>query len=91
MSPSSNRSAARNCRSISFLNSLASACGSLAAGVVLSGTGSDGAIGLKAISDNNGFVIAQDPAEALYDGMPRSAIDAGVVDLVLRRRKSQKR
>ena len=51
--------------------------------VILSGTGSDGSLGLKAVKENGGFVIAQDPDEAGYDGMPRSAIATGAVDLVL--------
>lgn len=52
-------------------------------GVILSGTGADGTIGLLAVKEAGGLVIAQDPAEAGYPGMPQSAIDAGVVDQVL--------
>ena len=66
-----------------LLHSLATACGNRAVCVVLSGTGADGSIGLKAVKDRGGFVIAQDPGEASYDGMPRSAIATGLVDLVL--------
>ena len=51
--------------------------------MILSGTGADGSLGLKAVKDNGGLVIAQDPDEAGYDGMPRSAIMTGAVDLVL--------
>jgi two-component system CheB/CheR fusion protein len=51
--------------------------------VVLSGTGADGSSGLKAVKEKGGLVIAQDPEEAGYDGMPRSAILTGSVDLVL--------
>src|SRR5271166_593732 len=51
--------------------------------VVLSGTGSDGSLGLKAVKEGGGLAIAQDLAETEYDGMPRSAISTGGVDLVL--------
>jgi len=51
--------------------------------VVLSGTGADGSIGLQTVKAASGLVIAQDPDEAEYDGMPRSAIDTGAVDRVL--------
>ncbi len=66
-----------------LLNSLAVNCGSRAICMILSGTGADGNIGLKAIKHNGGLVIAQDPSEASYDGMPRSAIQTGAVDQVL--------
>jgi two-component system CheB/CheR fusion protein len=66
-----------------LLHSLAEEYGPRAVGVVLSGTGADGSIGLKALKEKGGYVIAQDPDEAEYDGMPRSAIATGVVDLVL--------
>ena len=52
-------------------------------GVILTGTGSDGTIGLKEIKDRGGLSVVQDPAEAEYDGMPQSAISTGMVDLVL--------
>ena len=51
--------------------------------MILSGTGGDGSLGLKAVKEKGGLVIAQDPNEAEYDGMPRSAIMTGAVDLVL--------
>ena len=51
--------------------------------VILSGTGSDGSLGLMAVKEKGGLVIAQDPDEASYDGMPKSAIMTGAVDLVL--------
>jgi two-component system, chemotaxis family, CheB/CheR fusion protein len=51
--------------------------------IILSGTGSDGSVGLKAVKEKGGLVIAQDPDDAEYDGMPRSAITTGSVDLVL--------
>lgn len=66
-----------------LLRSLASEYGPRAACVILSGTGGDGSIGLKAVKEAGGLVIAQDPEEAGYDGMPRSAIMTGSVDLVL--------
>jgi two-component system CheB/CheR fusion protein len=53
-----------------------------AIGVVLSGMGSDGALGVLAIKEHGGLVLAQDPASAKFDSMPRSAIDTGVVDIV---------
>ncbi len=66
-----------------LLHTLAADNRTRAIGVVLSGTGTDGSLGLKAIKENDGLVVAQDPDEAGYDGMPRSAIMAGVVDLIL--------
>jgi two-component system CheB/CheR fusion protein len=65
-----------------LLNSLAQSYGARAICVVLSGTGADGSLGLKAISNAGGLVIAQDPEEATFDAMPRSAIATGLVDLV---------
>src|SRR5271155_1626856 len=66
-----------------FLRSLAEEFGDRAICVILSGTGSDGSLGLKAVKEKGGLVLAQDPDEAEYDGMPRSAIMTGAVDLVL--------
>ncbi len=66
-----------------LLHSLASAYGPRAACIILSGTGADGSIGLRAIKDAGGLVIAQNPKEADYDGMPRNAIATGYVDFVL--------
>jgi two-component system CheB/CheR fusion protein len=66
-----------------LLRSLAETYGARAVGVILSGTGTDGSLGLKTVKENGGFVIAQEPGEAGYDGMPRSAIMTGAVDLVL--------
>ncbi len=65
-----------------FFRSLAQDAGSLAVGVILSGTGSDGSRGIRAIHDAGGTVIVQDPDTAKFDGMPRSAVDTGVVDYV---------
>jgi two-component system CheB/CheR fusion protein len=50
--------------------------------VILSGMGSDGTLGLRAIKEKGGVVLVQDPATAKFDGMPRSAIDSGLADIV---------
>ncbi|MFC7206319.1 chemotaxis protein CheB [Comamonas endophytica] len=57
-----------------------------AIGIVLSGTGSDGSEGVKAIKEAAGVTLAQDPASAAFDGMPQSAIHTGCIDLVVRPR-----
>ena len=66
-----------------FLGSLAEDRGNRAIGVILSGTASDGTLGLKAIKTEGGITFAQDIKSAKYDGMPRSAVAAGCVDFVL--------
>ncbi len=66
-----------------FLISLAAEEGEAAIGIVLSGTGSDGTAGLRAIQAAGGFTFAQKPASAKYDGMPRAAVEAGVADHVM--------
>jgi two-component system CheB/CheR fusion protein len=66
-----------------FLRSLAAAAQSQAIGVILSGTDSDGSVGLREIKAAGGITIAQDPKTAKFDGMPRAAIATGAVDLVL--------
>jgi two-component system CheB/CheR fusion protein len=66
-----------------LLNSLAADYRTRANCIILSGTGADGSVGLKAVRENGGLVIAQDPNEAGYDGMPRNAILTGAVDQVL--------
>lgn len=66
-----------------FLRSLAETCENKAIGVVVSGTGSDGVLGLGAIKEAGGITFAQDPDSAEYTGMPQAAIDAGVADAVL--------
>ena len=66
-----------------FFRSLAEQQGSQAIGVILSGTASDGTLGLKAIKAQGGITFCQDEQTAAYDGMPRSAIAAGCVDFVL--------
>jgi two-component system CheB/CheR fusion protein len=63
--------------------SMAEQAGERSVGVVLSGTGSDGTLGLRAIKGEGGLAIAQDPDSAEYDSMPRSAIATGMVDHVL--------
>ncbi|HJX29608.1 MAG TPA: chemotaxis protein CheB [Thermoanaerobaculia bacterium] len=66
-----------------FFRTLADIQAYKAIGVVLSGTGSDGTLGLKAIKAAGGLCFAQDPKSAAYDGMPRSAIASGCIDAVL--------
>jgi two-component system CheB/CheR fusion protein len=66
-----------------FFRSLAEDLGERAVGVVLSGTGSDGSLGLRAILGAGGVTFAQSPATAKYDGMPSSAIQAGYATHVL--------
>ena len=66
-----------------FFSSLAEVHQSHAIGVVLSGTATDGTLGLKAIKDHGGITFAQDEASAAYEGMPHSAVQAGVVDFIL--------
>ena len=66
-----------------FFTSLSEVHQSHAIGVVLSGTATDGTLGLKAIKDHGGFTFAQEQQSAAFDGMPQSAIDADVVDFIL--------
>ncbi|WP_300437918.1 chemotaxis protein CheB [Christiangramia sp.] len=66
-----------------FFESLAKQLKERAIGVVLSGTGSDGTRGARAIKENDGMVMVQDPGEAKFDGMPKSAINTGLVDYIL--------
>ncbi len=66
-----------------LLRSLARDQGRNAVAVILSGTGSDGAEGVKAIKQSGGMVMVQDPGQAEYDGMPESAIATGLVDHIL--------
>ena len=65
-----------------FLFSLADDQHENAIGVILSGMGSDGSTGIRAIKEKNGLVLVQDPKEAKYDSMPRNAIDAVLTDIV---------
>ncbi len=66
-----------------FFNSLGEDCQTRAIGVVLSGGGTDGTLGLKTIAASEGIVLVQDPATAEFDSMPKSAIATGVANYVL--------
>jgi two-component system CheB/CheR fusion protein len=66
-----------------FLSSLGEDQGRRAVGIILSGTGSDGTLGLRNILANGGLALVQEPTTAKYDGMPTSAIDAGYATRVL--------
>ncbi|SDF11257.1 CheR family methyltransferase [Rhodobacter capsulatus] len=66
-----------------FFSSMAAGFGSRAVAVVLSGTGSDGTRGVGAVHAAGGVAIAQDPRDARFDGMPRSAIATGFIDSAL--------
>ena len=66
-----------------FFKSLAQEVGAQAVGVVLSGTGSDGSEGIRAIHEGGGLVLAQSPDSSQFDAMPQSAVDTGVCDFVL--------
>ena len=66
-----------------FFESLAEECGSRAIGIVLSGTGTDGTAGLRAIKAAGGLTFAQSEESAKFDAMPRNAIRAGFVDVAL--------
>jgi two-component system CheB/CheR fusion protein len=66
-----------------FLRSLAHSHGRAAIGVILSGTASDGTLGIAAIKGEAGITFAQEPTSAKYDGMPASAIASGCVDFIL--------
>ena len=66
-----------------FFASLAEEVGESTIGIILSGTGSDGAAGIHAIKAAGGFTFSQDPDTAKYNGMPQSAIDTGSVDWIL--------
>jgi two-component system CheB/CheR fusion protein len=66
-----------------FMRSLAAQQGNRAIGIILSGLGSDGTLGMAEIQARGGVTFAQDEGSAKYDSMPRSAIDAGCADYVL--------
>ncbi|MCP9199933.1 PAS domain-containing protein [Gramella sp. GC03-9] len=66
-----------------FFESLAKERKEKAIGIVLSGTGSDGTRGVRAIKENDGMVMVQEPAESKFDGMPKSAINTGLIDYIL--------
>ena len=65
-----------------FFRSLAADMQEKSIGIILSGMGSDGSLGLKAIKEKNGVVLVQSPESARFDGMPRSATDAVIADIV---------
>ena len=66
-----------------FFSSLAQDQHERAIGIILSGTGTDGTLGVRAIKGENGLILAQNPESAEFDGMPRSAIATGLVDYVM--------
>ena len=66
-----------------FFRALADVHHSHAVGIVLSGTGADGSVGLSRIKEQGGITLAQTPEDAQYDSMPASAIETGMVDIVL--------
>ena len=65
-----------------FLNALAKDRKERSIGVILSGMGSDGSIGLRAIKEREGIAMVQDPSDAKFDSMPRNAIDSVMADIV---------
>ncbi|MCX6252341.1 MAG: PAS domain-containing protein [Bacteroidetes bacterium] len=65
-----------------FFRSLANDQQESSIGLILSGMGSDGSLGLRAIKEKNGIVMVQDPTTAKYDSMPRNAIDSVMVNIV---------
>ena len=66
-----------------FLRSLAKEYKESAVGIIVSGAGTDGTAGLRAIKENGGLTLAQTPVTAKFDSMPQSAIAAGLVDFTL--------
>jgi len=66
-----------------LMQSIAKNCGTSGIGIVLSGTGTDGASGCRAIKAAGGITFAQDPQEAKFDGMPQAAIDTKAIDEVM--------
>ena len=65
-----------------FFRSLADDRQEKSIGIILSGMGSDGSLGLKAIKEKNGIVIVQEPSTAKFDGMPRSATETVIADII---------
>ncbi len=65
-----------------FFRSLAQDQTDRAVGIVLSGTGSDGTLGIKEIKASGGMAMVQEPEQATYDQMPRNAIDTGLIDFI---------
>ena len=66
-----------------LFRSIASSCGKNAIGIILSGCGSDGSLGIRAIKEEGGMVMAQDAITAQFGSMPRSSIATGSVDYIL--------
>lgn len=66
-----------------FFESLAQNFGDSSVGIILSGTGSDGSRGIRAIKEGGGVVVVQNTEQAKFDGMPQSAINTGIVDFIL--------
>ncbi|MEO7735789.1 MAG: chemotaxis protein CheB [Kofleriaceae bacterium] len=66
-----------------FFQSLAADCGRRAAAIVLSGAGTDGSRGIRAVHNAEGLVVLQDIDSAKFDGMPRAASEAGIADWIL--------
>jgi two-component system CheB/CheR fusion protein len=66
-----------------FFKSLRESLAEKAVAVILSGSGSDGTLGIKEVKEKGGLIVVQDPSTADYDGMPNSAIKTGIVDFVL--------
>jgi two-component system CheB/CheR fusion protein len=66
-----------------FFRSLAADQENNAIGIVLSGTGSDGTLGIRAIKESGGVTMAQNDETAKFDGMPKSSVSTGMVDFVL--------
>ncbi len=65
-----------------FFESLEVEQGDKSIGIIVSGMGTDGTIGLKSIKEASGVVMVQDPETAKFNGMPRSAVDTGLADYV---------
>ena len=65
-----------------FLNSLANDRKELGIGLILSGMGSDGSLGIRAVKEKNGIAMVQEPGSAKFDSMPRNAIDSVTIDIV---------
>lgn len=66
-----------------FFRSLAEQWGEMAVGIILSGMGSDGAVGIQAIKNELGMVMVQTPESAKYDGMPQSVVNTALADYIL--------
>jgi two-component system CheB/CheR fusion protein len=66
-----------------FFRSLAIDQGERAICIILSGTGTDGTVGLRVVKEAGGMAMVQDPATAEFDGMPKSAIATGLADFIL--------